>query len=109
MLRNITELRGYAILATDGDIGTVTDFSPIADAATESVEELVDTGQAYEAEIVAGVEDAADHPERMGAALLGPCTLVALGVGGAAPGGARREPQVNAMTSLHRHPGMRIC
>ena len=26
MLRNITELRGYAILATDGHIGTVDDF-----------------------------------------------------------------------------------
>ena len=38
-------------------------LSKIANAADESVEELADTGQAYEAEVVEGVEDAADHPE----------------------------------------------
>ena len=38
--------------------------SPIADDADESVEELAGDGQAYEAEAVEGVEDAADHPER---------------------------------------------
>ena len=38
--------------------------SPIADATDESVEELADTGQDYEAEAVDGVEDAADHPEK---------------------------------------------
>jgi hypothetical protein len=35
-----------------------------ADAADESVEELADTDQAYEAGIVEGVEEAGDHPER---------------------------------------------
>lgn len=35
-----------------------------ADAADESVEELADTDQAYEAGIVEGVEEAGDQPER---------------------------------------------
>jgi len=35
----------------------------IAEADVESVEELADTDQAYEAEAVEGVEDAGDHPE----------------------------------------------
>ena len=38
--------------------------SPIADDAVQSVEELADTGQDYEAGVVQGVEDAAAHPER---------------------------------------------
>ncbi len=47
-----------------GQSGDPQGLSPIADSADESVEELADTGQAYEAEIVKGLEDAADHPER---------------------------------------------
>jgi hypothetical protein len=47
-----------------GQSGDGQGLSPIADAATESVEELIDTGQAYEADVVTGIEDAADHPER---------------------------------------------
>ena len=47
-----------------GNQGILRGLSQIADAATESVEELADTEQAYEAEAVGGVEDAADHPER---------------------------------------------
>ena len=47
-----------------GQSGDTQGLSAIADAAGESVEELSDTDQAYEAEAVAGVEDAADHPER---------------------------------------------
>ena len=47
-----------------GQSGDTQGLSEIADAADESVEELADTGQAYEAEAVGGVEDAADHPER---------------------------------------------
>jgi hypothetical protein len=39
-------------------------LSLIPDASAESVEELAATDQAIEAEAVAGVEDAADHPER---------------------------------------------
>jgi hypothetical protein len=38
-------------------------LSQTADAAGESVEELADTDQAYEAEAISGIEDAADHPE----------------------------------------------
>ena len=47
-----------------GQSGDTQGLSQIADAAGESVEELDDTDQAYEAEAVGGVEDAADHPER---------------------------------------------
>ena len=36
----------------------------IADADAESVGELAETDQAYEAGTVDGLEDAADHPER---------------------------------------------
>jgi hypothetical protein len=35
-----------------------------AEAADESVEELAEDDQAFEAEVVEGVEDAGDHPER---------------------------------------------
>ena len=45
-------------------IGRHAGSSEIADAADESVEELADTGQDYEAEAIEGVEDAADHPEQ---------------------------------------------
>ena len=47
-----------------GQSGNTQGLSQFADAADEGVEELADTEQAYEAEAVAGVEDAADHPER---------------------------------------------
>ena len=47
-----------------GQSGDTQGLSQIADAADESVEELADTDQAYEAEAVSGVEDADDHPER---------------------------------------------
>jgi hypothetical protein len=47
-----------------GQSGDTQGLSQIADAADESVEELADTDQAYEAVIVDGSEDAADHPER---------------------------------------------
>jgi hypothetical protein len=47
-----------------GQSGASQGLSRIADADGESVEELADTGQPYEAEAVGGVEDAADHPER---------------------------------------------
>ena len=39
-------------------------LSPDADESEESVEELAETGQAYEADVIEGVEDAAEHPER---------------------------------------------
>ena len=47
-----------------GQSGDTQGLSQIADAANVSVEELADTDQAYEAEAIGGVEDAADHPER---------------------------------------------
>jgi hypothetical protein len=47
-----------------GQSGDTQGLSLIADDADESVEELAENGQAYEAEAVDGVEDAADHPER---------------------------------------------
>jgi hypothetical protein len=50
--------------ASAGQSGDSQDLSQIADMNEESVEELADTEQAYEAAAVKGVEDAADHPER---------------------------------------------
>jgi hypothetical protein len=47
-----------------GQGGDTQGLSPTADAADESVEELVEEGQGFEAEAVDGVEDAADHPEK---------------------------------------------
>jgi len=47
-----------------GQSGDDQGLSPIAEADVESVEELAHTDQAYAAEVVEGVEDAGDHPER---------------------------------------------
>jgi hypothetical protein len=47
-----------------GQSGDSQGLSDIAESAAESVEELADTDQAYEAEAIQGVEDAGDHPER---------------------------------------------
>lgn len=47
-----------------GQSGDNQALSATAEAADESVEELAETGQAYEAGIIAGVEDAGDHPDR---------------------------------------------
>lgn len=46
-----------------GQSGDTQGLSPTADATDESVEELADDGQYYEAGVIEGVEDAADHPE----------------------------------------------
>ncbi len=35
-----------------------------SDADSESVKELVDEGQPFEADVIEGVEDASEHPER---------------------------------------------
>jgi hypothetical protein len=53
-------------LASDsaGQSGDAQGLSQTADVDEESVEELAETDQAYEAEAVDGLEDAADHPER---------------------------------------------
>jgi hypothetical protein len=55
---------GQAGPDSGGQSGDTQGLSEVADAADESVQELADTGQAYEAEVIEGVEDAADHPER---------------------------------------------
>jgi hypothetical protein len=47
-----------------GQSGDTQGLSPEADASDQSVEELSDTDQAYEAGIVEGVEDADNHPGR---------------------------------------------
>jgi hypothetical protein len=47
-----------------GQSGDPQRLSTIEDANEESVEELAETDQAFEAAVVEGVEDAADHPER---------------------------------------------
>lgn len=47
-----------------GQSGDTQGLSHIEDASEESVEELVESDQPFEAGIVEGSEDAADHPER---------------------------------------------
>ena len=55
---------GQAGTDSAGQSGDDEGLSPIAEADGESVQELTETDQAYEAEAVEGVEDAGDHPER---------------------------------------------
>lgn len=47
-----------------GQSGDTQGLSQTAEGAEESVEELADAGQDYEAGILEGTEDASDHPER---------------------------------------------
>src|SRR2546422_4308461 len=47
-----------------GQSGDAQGLSNIEEANEESVQELADTEQAYEADAVQGVEDAGDHPEK---------------------------------------------
>jgi len=47
-----------------GQSGDDEGLSDVAEANEESVKQLVDTDQAYEAEIVEGVEEAGDNPEK---------------------------------------------
>jgi hypothetical protein len=47
-----------------GQSGDSQGLSSLEDSAGESVEELADSDQAFEADAVEGSEDAADHPER---------------------------------------------
>jgi len=47
-----------------GQSGDTQRLSSVPEAEEESVEELAETDQAYEAAAVEGVEDAAAHPER---------------------------------------------
>jgi hypothetical protein len=43
-----------------GQSGDTQGLSDVAEADTESVEELVEEGQSFEAEVISGVEDAPD-------------------------------------------------
>jgi hypothetical protein len=43
-----------------GQSGDIQDLSDIADADSESVEELIEEGNAYEAEVIDGVENVPD-------------------------------------------------
>jgi hypothetical protein len=43
-----------------GQSGDTQGLSDVAEAGSESVEELVEEGQSFEAEVIAGVEDASD-------------------------------------------------
>jgi hypothetical protein len=47
-----------------GQSGDNQGLSQVADSDSESVEELADTDQGFEAEAIGGVEDAANHPEK---------------------------------------------
>ncbi|HLY91930.1 MAG TPA: hypothetical protein VKQ89_01615 [Candidatus Angelobacter sp.] len=47
-----------------GQSGDTQELSTAEDANEESVEELAEAEQSFEASAVEGVEDAADHPER---------------------------------------------
>jgi hypothetical protein len=47
-----------------GQSGDLQRLSTTEDAANESVQELMEEDQAFEAATVEGLEDAADHPER---------------------------------------------
>jgi hypothetical protein len=47
-----------------GQSGDTQGLAEANEAAAESVEELAADDQAFEAEVVEGVEDAGDHPER---------------------------------------------
>jgi hypothetical protein len=55
---------GQASSDSAGQSGDVQGLSQVADVDEESVGELAETEQTYEAEVVAGIEDAGDHPER---------------------------------------------
>jgi hypothetical protein len=43
-----------------GQSGDIQDLSDVADADSESVEELIEEGNAYEAEVIEGVENVPD-------------------------------------------------
>ena len=47
-----------------GQSGDAQDLEGDTEAADESVEQLSEDDQAYEAGVIEGVEDAGDHPER---------------------------------------------
>jgi hypothetical protein len=69
MTKHDDGIRTYDIVSTTkeglgpdsgGQSGDTQGLSDVAEADSESVEELVEEGQSYEAEVIAGIEDAAD-------------------------------------------------
>lgn len=62
-LVEVAERQGIGPAAA-GQSGDVEGLSTVADADSESVAELVEEGQAYEAEVVSGVERASDAEEQ---------------------------------------------
>jgi hypothetical protein len=55
---------GQAASESGGQSGDTQALSPDGEAASESVKELAEDDQAYEAGVVEGVESAGNHPER---------------------------------------------
>jgi hypothetical protein len=55
---------GQVGAASGGQSGGAQGLSQLEDVNEESVEELAEADQSYEASVIEGVEDAADHPER---------------------------------------------
>ena len=51
-------------LDSAGQSGDNQDLSNIEDAVDQSVDDLVETGQEFEANVAQGVEDAGDEPEK---------------------------------------------
>lgn len=47
-----------------GQSGDTQGLAEVSEAVSESVENLAEDDQAYEAEVVDGVEEAGDHPEK---------------------------------------------
>jgi hypothetical protein len=62
-LDELGDQSGHGGPDSGGQSGDTQGLSQTADAAEETVEELADAGQDYEAGIAEGSEDAADHPE----------------------------------------------
>jgi len=69
MKKPVDGTRTYAVVApeeqgrtaaTAGQSGDTQGLSDVAEAGSESVAELVEEGQSFEAEVVGGVEDAPD-------------------------------------------------
>ena len=63
-INELEDVSGQLGPDSGGQSGDTQGLSPVPEAADESVEELADEGQDFEAEIVQGVEDAGDHPEQ---------------------------------------------
>lgn len=62
-LSEVEEAAGTGAAGGAGQAGDTQDLPTRSDESEESVQDLVETGQDFEAEIVEGMADAADHPE----------------------------------------------